>query len=161
MGSPSSAHLKMLPFSYCLPNTLEHFSLAPYFNTSTCTIVNIHSRRGYNVKSPIISNRPYLNTSRRSNIFKSPPKTRHLTLLGYTFWVLGFGFRAAPKARGTRSICTRNPNPVSKTTRLAPNFFCNVSAMNVGAFGAILNFLIPASPVRGGGGGGGGGTGWH
>ena len=60
-------HLKKLRFSYCLPNTLEHFSLAPYFNTSTCTIVNIHSRRGYNVKSPIMSNRPYLNTSCRSN----------------------------------------------------------------------------------------------
>eukprot|EP00731_Ephydatia_muelleri_P005992 Em0003g240a len=42
----------------------------------------------------------------------------------------GLGFRAAPKARGTRSICTRNPNPVSKITRLAPNFFSNVSAMN-------------------------------
>ena len=68
-------HLKILRFSYCLPNTLEHFSLAPYFNTSTCTIVNIHSRRGYNVKSPIVSNRSYLhvNTSCRSNIVKSPP----------------------------------------------------------------------------------------
>ena len=65
-------HLKILRFSYCLPNTLEHFSLAPYFNTSTCTIVNIHSRRGYNVKSPIMSNHPYLNTSCRSNIVKSP-----------------------------------------------------------------------------------------
>ena len=66
-------HLKILRFFYCLPNTLEHFSLAPYFNTSTCTIVNIHSRRGYNVKSPIMSNRPYLNTSCWSNIVKSPP----------------------------------------------------------------------------------------
>ena len=66
-------HLKSLRFSYCLPNTLEHFSLAPYFNTSTCTIVNIHSSRGYNVKSSIMSNRPYLNTSCRSNIVKSPP----------------------------------------------------------------------------------------
>ena len=65
--------LKMLRFSDCLPNTLEHFSLAPYFNTSTCTIVNIHSRRGYNVKSPIMSSRPYLNMSGRSNIVKSPP----------------------------------------------------------------------------------------
>ena len=66
-------HLKILRFSDCLPNTLEHFSLAPYFNTSTCTIVNIHSRRGYNVKSPIMSNRPYLKMSGRSNIVKSPP----------------------------------------------------------------------------------------
>ena len=66
--------LKILRFFDCFPNTLEHFSLAPYFNTSTCTIVNIHSRRGYNVKSPIMSNRPYLNTSCRSNIVKSPPK---------------------------------------------------------------------------------------
>ena len=66
-------HLKILRFSDCLPNTLEHFSLAPYLNTSTCTIVNIHSRRGYNVKSPIMSNRPYLKMSGRSNIVKSPP----------------------------------------------------------------------------------------
>ena len=65
--------LKILRFSDCFPNTLEHFSLAPYLNTSTCTIVNIHSRRGYNVKSPIMSNRPYLNMSGRSNIVKSPP----------------------------------------------------------------------------------------
>ena len=68
-------HLKILRFSYCLPNTLEHFSRALYINTSTCTIVNIHSRRGYNVKSLIMSNRSYLNTSCRSNIFKSPPNS--------------------------------------------------------------------------------------
>ena len=73
MGTVPPLQLKILRFSYCLPNKLEHFSLAPCFNTSTCTIVNIHSRRGYNVKSPIVSNRPYLNTSCRSNIVKSPP----------------------------------------------------------------------------------------
>ena len=42
-------------------------------------------------------------------------------------YILGLGFRAVPKARGTRSICTWNPNPVSKSTRLALKFLRNVS----------------------------------
>ena len=61
MGSPSSA--------------LEHFKilLLPPKHTRTlfsgaickCNSHNIHSRRGYNVKSPIMSNCPYLSTARR------------------------------------------------------------------------------------------------
>ena len=48
----------------------------------------------------------------------------------FRIYILGLGLRAAPKARGTRSICTRNPNPVSKSTRLTQIFFSNVSAVN-------------------------------
>ena len=55
--------------------------------------------------------------------------------------IWGLGFRVAPKARGTRSTCTRNPNPVSKSTRRAPKFFSNLLAvkdhLDEGAFGAI------------------------
>ena len=46
----------------------------------------------------------------------------------------------APKARGLGQLAPAFPNPVSKNTRLAPKKFCNFSAMNEGAFGAILKF---------------------
>ena len=44
----------------------------------------------------------------------------------------------APKARGLGQLAPAFPNPVSKNTRLAPKKFRNFSAMNEGAFGAIV-----------------------
>ena len=58
------------------------------------------------------------------------PKNMAVALPGMTLqplYIWGLGFRAALKARGTRSICTRNPNPVSNSTRLALKFLRNVS----------------------------------